>query len=86
MGMIDEAPKIVYQNYLCNSAFSVRPLRFWKVKESREFTQAEAERIKAEIKNIKPFDLTPSISVKLHALFSLIDSKVISGKNLFQFF
>ena len=78
----DEGPttKIIYQNYLVNSAFSVRPLHFWKVKENREKTQMEVKRLKEEIKNIKPLDITPQISVKMHAIFSLADSKVITGK------
>ena len=71
--------KIIYQNYLVNSPFSVRPLHFWKVKENREKTQMEAKRLREEIKNIKPLDITPEISVKLHSLFSLADSKVITG-------
>ena len=79
-GKVNNKTKIMYQNYLCNSAFSVRPLRFWKVKESREYTQAEAARIRAEINNVQPFNLTPKISIKLHALFSMLDSKAVTGK------
>ena len=74
------AIKILYQNYLVNSAFSVRPLHFWKVKESREKTQAEVKRLREEIKKTPPINITPSISVKLHAIFSLTDSKVVTGK------
>ena len=74
--------KIIYQNFLVNSAFSVRPLHFWKVKENREKTQLEAKRLKEEIKNIVPIDLTPQISVRLHGLFSLTDSKVVTGNFL----
>ena len=71
--------KIIYQNYLVNSPFSVRPLHFWKVKENRERTQLEANRLREEIKNMKPIDITPQISVKMHAMFSLVDSKVVTG-------
>ena len=71
--------RILYQNFLVNSAFSVRPLRFWKVKENRQITQAEAARLKSEVDNMPPLNLTPNISVKLHALFSLADSKVVTG-------
>ena len=74
-----QTTKIIYQNFLVNSAFSVRPLHFWKVKESREKTQMEAARLREEVKNIKPIDITPQISVKMHALFSLMDSKVVTG-------
>ena len=74
-----QTTKIIYQNYLVNSAFSVRPLHFWKIKENRERTQQEAKRLKEEIKNIRPLDITPEISVKMHALFSMADSKVMTG-------
>ena len=76
----ENVTKVLYQNYLVNSAFSVRPLRFWKVKETRERTQQEAARLKEEIKDVPVINITPKISVKLHALFSLIDSKVVTGK------
>ena len=74
--------KIIYQNFLVNSAFSVRPLHFWKVKESREKTQMEAARLREEVKNIIPLDITPEISVKMHGYFSMMDSKVCTGKYL----
>ena len=74
--------KIIYQNFLVNSAFSVRPLHFWKVKESREKTQMEAARLREEVKNIIPINITPQISVKMHAMFSMMDSKVCTGKYL----
>ena len=71
--------KELYQNFLVNSAFSVRPLHFWKVKENREKTQAEAERLRSEINNLVPINITPNISVKIHAIFSMMDSKVVTG-------
>ena len=71
--------QIIYQNYLVNSAFSVRPLHFWKIKENREKTQLEAKRLREEIRAMRPLDLTPEISVKMHGIFSLADSKVITG-------
>ena len=71
--------KIIYQNFLVNSAFAVRPLHFWKVKENRERTQMEAKRLREEIKAMTPLNLTPQISVKMHGIFSLADSKVITG-------
>ena len=74
--------KIPYQNFLMNSAFAVRPLRMWKVKENRRITQKEATRLKDEVRNAVPLNLTPNISVKLHGLFSLMDSKVVTGRIL----
>ena len=68
----------LYQNILVNSPVTCRPLRFHKVKENREFTQAEAKRLKEELKNIPVLNITPNISVKLHAIFSMNDQKVIS--------
>ena len=72
--------KILYQNFLVNSAFAVRPLHFWKVKETREKTQLEAQRLRSEVNNLVPINITPNISVRIHAIFSLMDSKVVTGK------
>ena len=78
LAKVNGTTKILYQNILVNSPVSCRPLRFNKVKENRTLTQGEVERLKGELKLMPVLDLTPNISIKLHAIFSMNDQKVIS--------
>ena len=69
--------KILYKNPSPNSASSCRPLRIAFEKETRETIKVEGLRLRTELLNLQPLQLTPNITIKYEGLLTLVDGKVI---------
>ena len=70
--------QILYENTHLASAYGVRPLRFWFVKETEGHAKLEISRLKGEAKNLETFIWAPGISVHFTAFFSMNDMKILN--------
>ncbi len=68
---------LIFNNALCNSASSCRPLRYRFVNESTEHVKEELTRLKIEVDNLKPFDVMEGVTCRYHGFMSMIDGKVV---------
>ena len=47
--------EVIWFNELCNSPYAICPLRYKFEEESRENVRKEANRVREEVKNLKPY-------------------------------
>ena len=79
--VIDKKIYILYDNTLCNSSTSVRPVRHQYIKETKQVTTDEYERLQTEIRQLTKFEWTSSISIQHIGFCTMCDGKVTNAIN-----
>ena len=72
---------IIYNNTLCNSSSSVRPIHHLYAQETTAIIQAENQRLDAEIEGLLKFEWTENVTVGFIGFNSMNDQKVVNAIN-----
>lgn len=75
---VEDKTNILYENTLCNSPSSVRPLRLWFVPETSESAAEELDRLSNEVKELRPYAWARNIIFTFIAICSMCDGKMVN--------
>ena len=73
---IDQEFIPIFASEFCNSSYGVRPIQLWISKENNETTKIETDRVRAEVRSMKDYNLTNDITVKFRGFAAMCDGKV----------